>query len=202
MTTLAILGVGGHASVVSEIALLTGYNKIDYYDDYVVNSNIVGNSQLLYDNVDKYSGVFVAIGDNSTRLEKLLELEKYEVNLAKLIHPAAIVSQSSLIETGSVVMAGAVISSNCHIGKGVIINTSASLDHDCMVKEGVHISPGVRIAGNVKLNSLAWVGIGATLINNIDIGSNAIVGAGSVVIHSVMESQIVVGVPAKEIKQL
>ena len=58
------------------------------------------------------------------------------------------------------------------------------------------------MAGRVTVESGAFVGIGATVIQNIHIGYEAVVGAGAVVISDVHPLTTVVGVPAREIKDV
>jgi acetyltransferase-like isoleucine patch superfamily enzyme len=48
----------------------------------------------------------------------------------------------------------------------------------------------------------ASVGTGATILANVTIGENAIVGAGSVVTKDVPANTIVVGNPAKVLRQI
>jgi acetyltransferase-like isoleucine patch superfamily enzyme len=45
------------------------------------------------------------------------------------------------------------------------------------------------------------IGMGATVSEDITIGSRAIVGAGAVVITDVPDGSVVVGVPARRIKE-
>jgi len=203
MKTLAILGASGHGKVLADLALVCGFEKIDFFDDRSPKLNIlehwdvVGDSRTLLTSVSKYSGVIVAIGHNETRLRKQLLLKNAGARMATLIHPTATISQFAEIGEGSVLMAGTVVNAFCKIGKCNIINTSATVDHDCKLGDAVHISPGVNLAGSVLIGDCTWIGIGACVIQSISIGSNVIVGAGSTVIDSLKDKSSVVGSPAK-----
>ena len=203
MSTLAILGASGHGKVVAEIAELQGWKEIVFFDDAfpkVKNIGIwkvLGTTDDLISNADKYTTVIVAIGNNQIRLEKSKFLLSQGFKLEKLIHPSSTVSKYAEIEVGTVVMAGVVINPFTLIGMCSIINTSCSVDHDCVVGDGVHISPGVHVAGGVSMGELSWLGIGSVIKQGVKIGHLVTVGAGAVVVNDVPDNAVVKGVPAK-----
>jgi len=205
MNRLAIFGAGGHGKVVADCAFATGWKEINFFDEFLQDSdstgiwNIVGNKTDLKNNLMHYDGVVVAIGDNIQRQQIFLELLELDAALTNVIHPSAYVSKHIDIGIGCVIMAGAVINIGSRLGNNCIINTGATIDHDCILGNGVHISPGVNLAGGVTVGNCSWVGIGATVRQKILIGSESIVGAGSVVIKDVGGNKIVVGVPAREL---
>ncbi|PSW36894.1 acetyltransferase [Photobacterium phosphoreum] len=203
MAKLAILGASGHGKVLADIALLTGWTEIDFFDDHFPELNtleqwhVVGNTKQLLQQASNYDGVIVGIGNNKIRIEKQNQLATFNAPLITLIHPRAVISNMSDISIGSVVMANAVINPFVKIGQACIINTSATVDHDCILADGVHISPGAHLAGGVSVGTNSWIGIGSNIIQLVNIGDNVIVGAGSTVIHSISSSQKVIGSPAK-----
>ena len=86
------------------------------------------------------------------------------------------------------------------IGKHTIINTNATVDHDCQVDDFVHIAPGATLCGGVKIGKGTLIGANATILPNCIIGKNVRVGAGAVVTTDIPDNVLVVGVPAKIIK--
>ncbi|MCG3860927.1 acetyltransferase [Psychrobacter sp. Ps5] len=200
---LAILGASGHGKVLADIAELTGWEKIDFFDDaWPERKNngawqVIGDTQKLLDSLKAYDGVMVAIGNNKIRQRKLQQLESAGAEIITLIHPSATVSRYTKIGLGSVVVAGAVINPDCNIGEGVIINTCSSVGHDCTLGDAVHICPGARLAGGSEVNDRAWIGVGSSVRQLIRIGSDAIVGAGAAVVQDVLPNITVVGVPAR-----
>jgi acetyltransferase-like isoleucine patch superfamily enzyme len=52
------------------------------------------------------------------------------------------------------------------------------------------------------MNFNSWVGAGATISPRCIIGKNSIVGAGAVVIDHVEDNSVVVGIPAKKIRNV
>lgn len=200
---LAILGASGHGKVLADIAELTGWEKIDFFDDaWPERKNngawqVIGDTQKLLNSLKAYDGVIVAIGNNKIRQQKLQQLESAGAKIITLIHPSATVSRYTKIGPGSVVVAGAVINPDCIIGSGVIINTCSSVGHDCTLGDAVHICPGARLAGGSEVNDRAWIGVGSSVRQLIRIGSDAIVGAGAAVVQDVLPNITVVGVPAR-----
>ncbi|MFQ6581341.1 acetyltransferase [Priestia megaterium] len=202
MAKLLILGAGGHGKVVSEIAqLMKQWEEIAFLDDRediseVLGIPIVGKLADLSALKSEYEYAFVAIGSNTARFKWTEKLSHHGFKIPILIHPSSTVSTKSLIEEGTVIMAGAVINPDARIGRSCIINTASTIDHDCTLQDGVHASPGTHIGGTVNIGERTWIGIGATIINNIAIGSNCVIAAGAVVTKDIPSNVLVAGVPA------
>ena len=198
MNRLIIIGASGHGKVVADIAALNGYKDIVFLDNDSNIKNCAGYPVLGPDTMTSEldGDVFIAVGKAETR-KKLMERDANR-NFPVLIHPSAVVADSSEVGVGSVVMAGAVINPGARIGKGCIINTSSSVDHDCVVGDYVHISVGAHLSGTVVVGTGTWIGAGAIVSNNVDICADCVIGAGAVVIKDITEPGTYVGVPARK----
>lgn len=202
MKKIAILGGSGHGKVVADIAILNDCQTIDFFDDAFEQKKkngsfkIVGDFKVLANNINKYDGIIVAIGDNKIRERKFDLLVDLGANLITLIHPSAVISPSVTIGEGSVVMANVVINADSIIGRNCIINSGAIIEHDCCLQDSIHVSPNSAMAGNVSVSNRSWIGLGATINQGVRIGQDAVIGAGAVVIRDVLEKTVVVGVPA------
>lgn len=200
---LLILGAGGLGRAAAYTAVrMKRWDQIAFLDDMDVpdlnDFIILGSVKEVHHYIEDYE-VFVAIGNNETRKNLLLQLEALNARIPILIHPKAFIGENVKLGAGTIVMAGAVIICNCTIGKGVIINTSSSVDHDSRIEDFVHISPGAHIAGNVIIGDSSWICIGATVINNLTITDHCTIGAGAVVIKSITEKGTYVGVPTRKL---
>lgn len=200
---LAILGASGHGKVLADIAELSGWEKIVFFDDAWPEKTengpwqVIGDTQNLLNSLNSYNGIIVAIGNNKIRQQKLQQLNSAGAKIITLIHPSATISKYTQIGPGSVVVAGAVINPDCIIGSGAIINTCSSVGHDCNLGEAVHICPGARLAGGTEVDDRAWVGVGSSVRQLTKVGADAIVGAGSVVVKNVNAGAVVIGNPAR-----
>ena len=106
------------------------------------------------------------------------------------------------IGIGSNIMTGTVITSDVNIEKGALINLNCTIGHDSIIGKFVELSPGVHISGNCKIGDYTVLGTNACVLPKLTIGKNVIVGAGSVVTKDIPDNCVVVGTPAKIIKEL
>lgn len=195
-----ILGAGGHAKVIIEIAELLDHKIAGVFDQNeevktILDYQVSHDFELL----SKKQNIFFALGNNQNRKKSS---EKFQSNYFNLIHPSAIITKSIDLGKGNAIMAGVVINSSVKIGDFCILNTSASIDHDCEINDYVHISPKAALAGNVIVKEGAQIGISACVKQNITVGKWAIVGAGAVVVKDVPDYAIVVGNPGRVIKYI
>jgi len=206
MKRLALLGASGHGKVVADAALASGWEHIEFFDDAWPDclSNgpwrVSGNTEALVEQLDRFDGVVVSIGNCATRLRKHQALASLGARLTSIVHPRATISTFAEIGVGTVIMAGAVINVDAKLGPAVIINTGATVDHDCVLDEAVHVAPGANLSGNVTVGRCSWVGVGACVRQGVRIGDNVMVGAGAVVVRDLDSNLTVAGNPARALK--
>ena len=191
---ISVIGVGGHAKVIIELAKLNSLIIDGIFDDDVQKFNLNFGEYIRNGPVDvNLTGpLVIAIGNNKIR--KLISGRVLKAAWQTLIHPSAIISKNVIIGEGSVIMAGVIIQPGTRIGKHCIINTGACVDHDCVIGDFVHIAPNCSIAGNVSVGEGTLIGIGSSIIPNKTIGSWTNVGAGSVIITDQPDNCTTLGV--------
>lgn len=201
MDNLIIIGAGGHAKVIADIACANGYTVLGFVDD---NPNILNLLQFKklgsVQDLPKFANTakfVIGIGSNTVR-EKIAKT--YNLNFVTLVHPTAVVGSNVTIQDGTVVMPHAVINADAKIGSHCIINSSAVVEHDCDIGDFSHVAPNATLCGTVKVGEMCHIGAGATVINNLTICKNCIIGAGAVVVKDIDKSNTYIGIPAKEIK--
>lgn len=199
MRPLVVLGAGGHAKVVAELAALLGHDVLAFVDEggeragtAVHGIPVVASLAELPDHP-----VALGIGDNRARWARYGSLAAAGRTVAALVHPGAIVSRTVVLGAGTVVMAGVVINADARVGTAAVLNTASSTDHDCRVGNGSHLAPGSRLAGGVTVGTGVLVGLGAVVLPLRSIGDWAVCGAGSVVVHDVEPGRTVKGAPAR-----
>ena len=148
-------------------------------------------------------GFLVAMG--GARGRDRIELHDYleSFGLLALIarHATAFVAENAVIAPGCQILAQSAVCVEAVLGRACVINTAASVDHECRLGDGVHIGPGAHLAGLVTVENYATIYTGAVVIPGIRIGEGAVVGAGAVVIDDVPPGTVVVGNPARIIKE-
>lgn len=194
--SINLFGASGHAKVIMDILRAQGLYVECIYDDAPHYDSIHGAPVYRASEVSVYGPMIVSIGSNKFRKQIA---ERYNVDYAKAIHPNAIISLTSKIGDGSVVMQGAIIQSDVLIGKHCIINTGASVDHECSLGDFVHISPHATLCGNVQVGKGSWIGAGATIIPGVKIGEWCTIGAGSVVIRDIPDGMLAYGNPCRRV---
>ena len=200
---MIIIGTGGHARVVAEVAKLLkfevrGFLDLDYSGrkEEILGFPVLGGIDRL-ELIPRSSSFFVAVGDNGPRKKLFQEMISRDFKPVTLIHPSVIISEEAVIGKGTFIGAGSIINTNAQIGDNSIINTGVIIDHETTIGRDSHIAPGCRIAGRVKIGEGTFVGIGASLIDKIKLGDGVIVGAGTVIIEDVPSFSKIVGVPGR-----
>ncbi|MEM8836122.1 MAG: acetyltransferase [Planctomycetota bacterium] len=201
--SLILLGGGGHAKVILDAAITSGFRVLGVYDDdphaplggVLPHLGPIDDGLTHLESNPEPAGI-LAIGDLRAR-EDVIESADPAINWATVVHPGAWVSPGAAIGAGSFIGAGAIVQADAAIGPHATINTGAVVEHDCTLGENVHLAPRAALGGNVRIGDHSLVGIGASVKPAITIGAHAIVGVGSAVIHDVGEHTTVVGVPAR-----
>ncbi len=198
-TSVVLYGASGHCKVIIDMCEQSNIVIKSIVDDNPKKEGVLGreisaSSGIHFEETDN---IVLSIGNNNVR--KMLS-DKIRCNYISIIHPKAVISKHSVIEDGTVVMAGAVLNPHSRIGKHCIVNTGAIIEHDCIVSDFAHISPNASLAGGVFIGEGTHVGIGACVIQGIKIGKWVTIGAGAVIIKDIPDYAVVVGNPGKIIK--
>ena len=205
---LLIVGAGGHAKVVID-SVLQAPSKPEHVvvlDDNINFGNDLFMGQMVKGPVVEFlqSGDFfhVAIGDNQDR-ERMYQLC---VSLGCLpypvVHSGSIQAISATMAAGVFVAAKAIIGPDASINEGVIVNHGAVVDHDCDVGCFAHIAPNATLGGGVKIGRRSLIGAGANILPGVVVADDVIVGAGAVVNKSVPQYTVVIGNPAKKLREI
>lgn len=205
---VVILGAGGHAKVLLSLLQAVGADVRGVCDPGLAAQSVatwrgiavLGGDEAL-DRLDPASiGLVNGMGQvvGSSRRQDLFEaLRAKGFGFPALVHPAAWVDPSVMLQAGAQVMAGAVIQPDSTIGANTIVNTGARIDHDCIVGEHVHVAPGAVLCGGVNVARGAFIGAGSTTIQGVSIGESCIVGAGAVLVRDLQAGYLVVNSPVR-----
>lgn len=203
---LVILGSGGHAKVVADAALLTGWQISGHLGPGPGKAAgigpYLGTDEEIPDLARQGQKFVLGFGfvngaGAARRAAMLARLLDMQVQLPVIRHPSAVIAASAQISAGCFIAAGAVVSVGTIINTGAIINTASVVDHDCQIGMNTHVATGAKLAGDINIGDNALLGIGCALRQGLQVGKNAIVGAGAVVIDDVDAGKTVVGCPAR-----
>jgi len=87
------------------------------------------------------------------------------------------------------------------IGDNVKINNMCHIAHNVFIQENCMLTAGIVIAGSTTIRKNSYIAPGAIISNQLRIGENSLVGMGSVVVKNIEDKKVVVGVPARVIKE-
>lgn len=205
LPSLVVIGAGGHAVSVANVALSAGFEVRHFVDkermgDALLGVGIIGDISQLG---DFSSFCFaIAVGDNAVRERILGDLiARYpKIHFPSLIHSSATVASFTSIGEGTVVMPNAVIGPNSKVGKFCLINTQASIDHDCVMRDFSSLAPAAVTGGRVIVGMRSAICIGATVKHGLTIGDDCVVGASSYLNRDLPSNQVAYGVPARKVR--
>lgn len=191
MKRLALVGGGGFAKEVAEVAELCGYMIVGCVDDAAsirVPFPHWGGLSILSQRRAEFDEVALAIGavdrrSFETRAHVVTTLDQHGFMFAKLVSPAATLAKGVTIASGAFVAHGVVVSVDAQLGRHVILNSSAIIGHDAVIGDQSIVAPGAFIGGDVRVGKRVLVGPGAQVMQGLTVGDQAIVSVGTVVLR-------------------
>ncbi len=202
---LVIIGAGGHAVSVANVALSAGFDIHCFVDNKAQSEHLLGYKVIksiaeIRDRQD--CSYAIGVGDNAIRekiLKEMMELIPH-ATYPQLIHKSAEISFFTEIGDGTVVMPKAVIGPNSKVGKFCLINTQGSIDHDCVMLDYASLAPAAVTGGAVSIGLRTAISIGATIKHGIKIGNDCVVGANSYLNRDLPSNLVAYGTPAKQVR--
>jgi acetyltransferase-like isoleucine patch superfamily enzyme len=91
---------------------------------------------------------------------------------------------------------------NITVGNFVSMNRLVALGHDCALGDYTSIAPLASISGNVTANQGVDIGTLAAIRQGLLLGNGCCVGMGSAVVKDVPANTLVVGNPAKQLREI
>ena len=201
---LLIMGAGGHAAAVADLALECGLELAGFTDRAGAGArpDVLGTDADLAALHRRGAMDATVVGVGNTALTRRAELyglaRAAEIPVPSLVHPRASVSRSARVEDGAVVLAGCVLGAGVRVGVNAVLYSAIVVEHGSTIGEHAYLSPGVVLSGTVRVESRAFLGAGAVVLPGVTIGEGATVGAGAVVLEDVPAGATVLGVPARE----
>ena len=144
--------------------------------------------------------VCIAREDGKSRYMISKQFEKLNLKPINIISNKSEIHKSVKMGSGFISLPKSYVNRGTKIGNYTLLNTGSMIDHECEIGNGVHLMGGCYLAGRVRVDDFASVGATATILPDVRIGKNSIVGAGSVVTKDVKPNTVVVGNPARYLR--
>lgn len=133
-----------------------------------------------------------------------------------IVGDQAQVRERSTIGAGTVIGRGSAVEFDVRIGERVLIQSAAYVTAGSVVEDDVFLGPGVLTTNDDTMGRhprgaaldgpifrrACRVGGGAVLVPGVEIGEEAFVAAGAVVTRDVAPREVVMGVPARVVRQV
>jgi len=134
-----------------------------------------------------------------------------------LIADGATVREEVTIGEKTIIGRGVAIENQCTIGKKCKLETNCYITAYSTLEDFVFVAPGVKTSNDnfigrtkerfkhfkgITARKGARIGVGATILPGVELGEDCLVGAGSLVTKNVERKKIVIGAPAKELRDV
>jgi acetyltransferase-like isoleucine patch superfamily enzyme len=156
------------------------------------------------------------IDDGATVGANAVVLAGAHIGPSAVVGDRAHVRERAAVGEGSVVGSGSAVDNDVSIGARVKIQTACYLTAFSVVEDDVFVAPGVTTTNDnamgrhergaalsgATLRRACRVGAGSILLPGIEVGEEAFVAAGALVTRDVEPRTLVMGVPAKAVRQV
>jgi len=149
---------------------------------------VIGTNAILYRGT--VVGSQVLIGDLASIRERNVVGNRSIVGRLVMVEPNTKIGDHVIIQTGTHITGDAVIEDDVFMGDEISTTNDNSMGRGAGEYKGPHIKKRARIGSN------------ATLLPGVVIGEGSIVAAGSVVTKDVPPYKVVMGVPARAVKDV
>lgn len=182
---LLILGAGGHARAVADVAGECGHDTAGFVEHPGAprRAGVVGDDTEIAALATREHAEACLVGVGNTALARRRELFERigaaGLETPALVHPRAAVSRSARVGAGSVVFAGVVLGAGVEVGENVVLYSNVTVEHGCRIDDHAYLAPGVILCGDVRVEAGAFLGAGAVVLPGVVIGKDAMVSAGA-----------------------
>jgi sugar O-acyltransferase (sialic acid O-acetyltransferase NeuD family) len=203
---LLLLGAGTFAQeiadLVTEIPGWTVAGFVEGLNQELCREPLMGLPIYWIDDVAHLAANHWALGAIGTtrRAGFIARVATLGFRFATVVHPFARVSPSATLGSGTFISAGAIVAAHTTLGSHVLLNRGALVGHHVDIGSYATISPGANIGGSCRIGAGAYIGMSAVVIDHMAVGAHSVVGAGAVVTRDVAERVMVVGVPARVVR--
>lgn len=210
------VAVWGSSIIVSPIIdILPDLELVEILNDYIIvgkfegrfkKNKITGNSEKIKELLQKEIYFVSTVMTMKNKKEVWNKLESFKIpkkRFINIIHPTAIIPKNYCEIGKGVVMAPlSQLSPDVLIKNNCILYANSFVGHGSTLEDYVVISNNASIGARVHIHRGAHIGSNCSIREGVTIGEFSVVGAGSVVLKDVMPNTIIVGNPAKKLREI
>lgn len=213
MRPLLIIGSGGFGRETAEVvhainAVRLTWKLLGFLDDNpqlagtaLEGVPVLGSIALVERHSDAEIVVTTGNPRNYSSRKRIVErLNLPTSRYATLIHPTAVLPQSTSLGVGTIILANVVATAALRIGNHAAVLPGSTISHDSVIGNYVTIGSGARLAGGVHLDDGAYLGAGVTIRENCSVGRSSLIGMGAVVLRNIPDGEVWAGVPARRLR--
>lgn len=209
-----IIGVGGFAKEIcllinaintsSKTYNLKGFIDINPTDSSVKvehqNYPVLNEADHLQEPVNHTCCYVIGVGN--PKLIEQISKQFAGREFPNLVHPNVVKGETVILGHGNIITAGCILTVDIKIGNFNIFNLNTTVGHDTIIAQGNVFNPGVNISGGCKIQSYNLFGTNATVLQYLNIGDHNIIGASALITKPIENKGLIVGMPAKRLKDL
>ena len=198
MQKLALVGSGGFAKEVAELARLNGHSIAGCYstNEGAFADLHRGYLDELERDRDEFDGVVLGVGAVDRRTlgvrRGLIDwLVERGFRCPAVVSPRAVCARGAVLDDGAVVAHGVVLGVDCRIGAFSICNAGAIVGHDAVIEPNVIVAPGAFLGGAATVGENSLIGPLAKVLQGVSLGPDTLVGVGCLAIKSLKAGQTI-----------
>jgi sugar O-acyltransferase (sialic acid O-acetyltransferase NeuD family) len=198
MGKLAVLGSGGFAKEVAELAQLNGHIIEACYSAKEGEFRGLHRGYLkeLESDRDEFDGVILGVGAIDRRSLAIRRglvdwLVDRQFRCPPIVSPHAVCAQGVTIGEGVVVAHGVIMGVDSQAASFAIFNSGSMVGHDARIGANVIIAPGAFLGGGVQVGENSLVGPLAKVLQGVTLGEDTLVGVGCLVVSSLHRGQTI-----------
>lgn len=208
MSKLILVGGGGFAKEVLELAIMAGHEVVGYVADApsLFKSIYLGHPGQLNVLEVQFDAVVLAFGavnihGLARRREMIGKISSMGIEAQSLVSPHAVISSGVQLGAGVIVAHGVVLSVDSSIGDYCILNSCAVIGHDARIGMNVIAAPQAFVAGNCVIEDDCLLGPSSVVLEGKAVGRYCVLGTGAVAHRNLKDHSTVMPTSTKVLKK-
>jgi len=189
-----------HSSAKIGENVFIGDNTVVEKNCIIKDDTYIGHNNTILSQT--YIGSKVRIGNNNTIGGVGFGYEKNEQGSYEVLPHIGNVIIKDRVEIGNNNCIDRAVLGSTILYENVKVDNLVHIAHGVVIGENSLIIAHSMIGGSTEIGKNVWISPGALVLNKLKIGDNSLIGMGSVVVKKVDENTVVVGNPAKYLKDI